>query len=95
MNIEQLLKSGNVTLAINASDLHEFGLALINEVASMNKGEKEEIMLSADECCKVLNISSNSLWRWGKTGYLCGRKIGRKVYYRKSDIDRLLTGKEE
>ena len=94
MNIEQLLKTGNVTLAISAADLKEFGLALIAEAAAAkDQGESEEIMMSADEVCKVLCVSPNSLWRWGKSGYLKGSKVGRKVFYLKSDVDALLKGK--
>lgn len=94
MNIEQLLKSGNVTLAISAADLKEFGLALIAEAAaSKEQARNEDVMMSADEVCEALGISPNSLWRWGKTGYLRGSKVGRKVFYRKSDVDVLLKGK--
>ena len=95
MNIEQLLKNGNVTLAISAADLKEFGLALIAEAAaSMQQGESEERMLSSEETAKLLGISENSLWRWGKSGYIVGQKVGRKVYYRKSVVDALLKGKD-
>ncbi len=92
MNIEHLLVNdllkGKVILAVDAGDLREFGLALIAE-ASAKPQQTDEKMLSADEVCKVLGISSNSLWRWGKSGYLKGQKVGRKVFYRKSDIDAL------
>ena len=95
MNIEELLRTGNVTLAISASDLKEFGLALIAEAAAIQQGQNkvEETMLTADEVCKALSISSNSLWRWNRSGYLKGSKIGRKVLYRKSDVDLLLKGR--
>lgn len=93
MNIEQLLEKGNVTLAFSASDLHEFGLSLIHEAtASMQQSEKEEKMLSSKETAKLLGISENSLWRWGKLGYLVGIKIGRKVLYKQSDVDALIKG---
>ena len=92
MNIEHLLVNdllkGKVILAVDAGDLREFGLALIAE-ASAKSQQTDEKMLSADEVCKDLGISSNSLWRWGKSGYLKGQKVGRKVFYRKSDIDAL------
>ena len=58
-----------------------------------NKHEDDNDLLSADECCKILNVSKNTLWRWNKTGYLQSFKIGRCPYYRKSDIDTLKKGK--
>ena len=95
MNIEELLRTGNVTLAISASDLKEFGLALIAEAAAIQQGQNkvEETMLTADEVCKALSISGNSLWRWRRSGVLQGVKLGRKVLYRKSDVDLLFKGR--
>ena len=79
---------------VSGGDLKEFGRDLIAEAAAMIKPvEGEETMMSADQVCEALGISANSLWRWGKSGYLRGSKVGRKVFYRKSDIDALLKGK--
>lgn len=89
MNIQKMIESGsNALFVVSGGDLKEFALALIAETAAKPQ-QPEETMLSADEVCKVLGISSNSLWRWGKSGYLKGQKVGRKVFYRKSDLDAL------
>jgi len=95
MNIIQLIESGNnVTLAISASDLREFGLCLIAEAERQKAyNEKDDPLLSAEETARIFGVSSNSLWRWGKSGYLQGVKVGRKVFYRQSEIDKLLKGK--
>lgn len=93
MNIANLLKEGNVILAVSAVDLKEFGLELIAMAKDSNKHEDDNDLLSADECCKILNVSKNTLWRWNKTGYLQSIKIGRSPYYRKSDIDTLKKGR--
>lgn len=89
MNLSELSNlSANVSVCVTLADLREFVGELLAEAAAKPQ-EVEETMLSADEVCKVLGISSNSLWRWGKSGYLKGKKVGRKVFYRKSDIDAL------
>ena len=95
MNIQKMIESGsNALFVVSGGDLKEFALALIAEAAAMKEqGESEDIMMSADEVCETLGISSNSLWRWGRSGYLRGSKVGRKVFYRKSDVDTLLKGK--
>ena len=80
--------NANVSVCVTLGDLKEFVSEMMVEAAAMAQ-QTEEKMLSADEVCKVLGISSNSLWRWGKSGYLKGQKVGRKVLYRKSDIDAL------
>ena len=94
MNIQKMIESGsNALFVVSADDLKEFALALIAEAAAVkDQGESEDVM-SADEVCEVLGISQNSLWRWGKSGYLRGSKVGRKTFYRKSDVDSLLKGK--
>lgn len=91
MNIEQLLKTGNVTLAISAADLKEFGLALIAEAAA-KPVEAEEKYLTTDEVCEILHVSSNTLWRWAKRGYLIPHKVGRTPQYKLSDVENLRGG---
>ena len=94
MNISELSNlSANVSVCVTLADLREFVSEMLSEAAAKPQ-EVEETMLSADEVCKVLGISSNSLWRWGKSGYLKGQKVGRKVFYRKSDVD-ALQGKQQ
>lgn len=84
-----MIESGsNALFVVSGGDLKEFALAIIAEAAAKPQ-QTEETMLSADEVCEILGISANSLWRWGRTGYLKGQKIGRRVFYRKSDIDAL------
>ena len=95
MNLKELSNlNASVAVMISLPDLREFFCELVSEAAASQEQSKDnEIMLSADEVCKALSISANSLWRWGKSGYLRGSKVGRKVYYRKSDIDTLLKGR--
>ena len=97
MNIQEMIKSGsNAMFVVSGGDLKEFALELIAEAAtSKEQANCEDVLMSADEVCKTLGISPNSLWRWGKSGYLRGSKVGRKVFYRKSDVDSLLKGKGE
>ena len=89
MKISELANlSANISVCVTLADLKEFVAEMVAEAAAKPQ-EVEETMLSTDEVCKVLGISANSLWRWGKSGYLKGQKVGRKVFYRKSDVDAL------
>ena len=89
MNIQKMIESGsNALFVVSGGDLKEFALALIAETTARPQ-KVEETMLSAEQACEILGISANSLWRWGRTGYLKGQKVGRRVFYRKSDIDAL------
>lgn len=95
MNLKELSNlNASVAVMVSLPDLREFFSELVSEAAaSQEQSNDNEVMLSADEVCKALSISANSLWRWGKSGYLRGSKVGRKVYYRKSDVDTLLKGR--
>ena len=93
MNIKELFNlNGNVSVSISLADLNEFVEEKIVEAAAKPAQVKDDILMSASEVCEALGISANSLWRWGKTGYLRGSKVGRKTFYHKADIDRLLKG---
>lgn len=89
MNINELSNlNASVAVMVSLADLKEFVAEMVAEAAARPQ-EAEETMLSADQVCEILGISANSLWRWGRTGYLKGQKVGRRVFYRKSDIDAL------
>lgn len=49
--------------------------------------------LTPDEAAKQLHISKVTLWRWDNCGYLKPVRIGRKTYYRQSDLDAIKQGR--
>lgn len=79
----------NVCVSITLSDLREFFASVVAE-AEASKPSEEEKYLSADEVAKELQVTKPTLWRWNKNCYLQPVKIGRKLLYRKSDVDALL-----
>jgi len=92
MNIQTLSNlNANVSVCVTLSDLREFALALIAD-ATAKPAKPEEKYLTVDEVCKILHVSSNTLWRWNKSKYLCSVKVGRTPMYRQSDIDNLRQG---
>lgn len=93
MNIQKMIESGsNALFVVSGGDLKEFALALIAEAAAKPQ-ETEEKYLGVPEVCELLNVSSNTLWRWNRSGYLNSIKVGRTPMYRQSDIDNLRGGK--
>lgn len=89
MNINELSNlSANVSICVSLADLREFVSEMIAEAAA-KPVEVEEKYLTAAEVCEALKVSSNTLWRWGKTGYLTAVKVGRRPFYRLSDIENL------
>ena len=96
MNIKEIIASGgNVAITVNPVDLQEFGKALIEEtISEMNDKAKEEKHLVPDEVARIFGVSKNTLWRWNKEKYLCQQKVGRRIFYKKSDVDALLNNGE-
>lgn len=97
MNINEICKLGanNIQVVVSLADLNEFFEEKISEAVASRGQEKEEKYLSVDEVCEALKVSSNTLWRWNKNGYLKPNKVGRKSVYLLSDIDRLRKNKGE
>lgn len=95
MNINEISKLGanNIQVVVSLADLNEFFEEKICEAVASRGKEKEEKYLSVDEVCEALKVSSNTLWRWNKNGYLKPNKVGRKSVYLLSDIDRLRKNK--
>lgn len=92
MNISELSNlNASVSVCVTLNDLKEFVQQMIAEAAA-KPAEAEEKFLTTDEVCDILHVSSNTLWRWGKNGYLIPHKIGRTPMYRHSDIEHLRKG---
>lgn len=91
--IQDLLQSSNVQVIISPQQLLEFGEYLITQARTLNNVQQpEEKLISATEVQQLLNVSATTLWRWDKTGYLKSVRVGRKAYYRQSDIERIKKG---
>ncbi|MHB8597163.1 MAG: helix-turn-helix domain-containing protein [Ktedonobacteraceae bacterium] len=54
--------------------------------------EEDKDFLTSDEACKYLDVSPRTLERYVRNGLLrkYRRKIGREVYYSRSEIEDLL-----
>ena len=74
--------------------LHDLEVAVQNVVDKLleQRENKPETYLTADETAKRLGVDRSTLWRWNKEGYLRSIKIGCKVRYKLSDVERLQKG---
>lgn len=62
------------------------------DYAFQNKPQQEEF-ITREETCKKLGVSSTTLWRWKKCGYLVPVQLGAMDRYRISDINAILIKK--
>lgn len=95
MNIQTLSNlNANVSVCVTLADLNEFvEEKIIKAAANAKQVESQEIFLTVHEVCEMLRVSHSTLWRWGKSGYLCPVKIGRTSMYRQNDVRDLLYNK--
>ncbi len=95
MNVTKMMNQGvNVQIVCSLTDLKEMFNEWQDERDAMQPAPKEDRLLSSDEASTILKVSSVTLWRWAKMGYLKPVKAGRKVHYWQSAIDNLLKTKE-
>ena len=96
-------KSANFTISTSSENLRAFADYLIGkareELAAHQaeeaiEKENAETFLSRKETCEYLGVCEATLWKWAKPDrrYLMPVRVGSKVRYRKSDLDRIKFG---
>lgn len=97
MNLKQITEQNPcVQLVVSASDLRE----LFNDwqrdsraqleaakAAATRQQSSDDGLLTAKEAMAILRISPSTLWKLERKQDLVPVRIGRRVFYRKSDID--------
>ena len=92
MSIENLAKEyPSLKVEVTASDLFTAIKSVVSEVIGNHekKEEKEETYLTTKKVCELLGITHSTAWRWQKD-YLKPVRIGKKVRYKQSDVERIL-----
>lgn len=98
MNVKELIAAGvDALIVCSAKDLHDVVLSFFDKQKESEpqkqSSDEGNSLLSADEVSKRLSVTKATLWRWKKLNYLVPVKVGRKNFYRKSDLD-ALSGKK-
>ncbi len=98
--IELATKCPDVTISVKASDLLEASRTLKEELLAELKTTMPESqipaseqLLTREETMTKFGISSATIWRWKKCGYLVPVKVGSMDRYRLSDINAILAKK--
>lgn len=88
MNITEISSNSQIQLVLNKADLKELFLEW-KEESELNRKKETETLLTPNEVASKYRISKVTLWRWAKDGLLKPVKMGRKSFYRQSDIERV------
>ena len=85
---------GNIKLEVTGEDLLLFSNQLISrakhELSTAIAEARKEKYLTKEEVKKMCGVCDTTLWHWSKKNYLKPVKVGNKVRYRQSDIQRIL-----
>ena len=92
-----------MTVSIRLRDLLDANEALVRRVRAEARAEAErerrqhgDVLVSRDEARAQLGgPDPSTMWRWEKAGYLNPVRIGARVFYRRSDLDRIIEAKTE
>lgn len=86
--------NGNIKLEVTGEDLLMFSNQLINrtklELSTALAEARKEKYLTKEEVKEMCDVCDTTLWHWGKKNYLKPVKVGNKVRYRQSDIQKIL-----
>jgi len=85
---------GSIRLEVSGEDLLAFSKSLIDrakeELATQVAEARKERYLTKEQVKELCGVCDATLWHWNRKGYLKAVKVGNKVRYRTSDIQRIL-----
>ena len=100
--VSEIRKSpGHYSFTLTDTGVTEFARALqmaaFEEVSEKMAEERDNLfpnsdgsLISKKQVMLGFDVSHATLWKWHKKGYLIPVKVGKRVYYRREDINRLL-----
>jgi predicted DNA-binding transcriptional regulator AlpA len=79
------------------ANIEQMILDMFSELMRQDKQKDSNILpeqidfLTRNEVCKLLQITSKTLYNWGARGILMPTKIGSRIIYNKSEINEILS----
>lgn len=84
-------QNSQLLMIVSQDDLERVVQKAIGKLLDQREN-KPETYLTAEETAKRLKVDRSTLWRWNKEGYLVSAKVGSKVRYKLSDVERIQKG---
>ena len=96
--LDAIVEGQNITVNLNAADLKEVINGIVAKERTRAQEEQrrkgEHAAISRQEAARRLGVTTNTLHRWAKSGYLIPVKVGAKTLYKAADIEEILTHKQ-
>ena len=86
--------SGAVIIQVSPDELASIVRANVEAVIENRiptKNEPSDDLLTVDRAVSLLDVTRQTLRVWERQGRLAGVRLGRRVYYRRSDINKALN----
>lgn len=94
MDIAKLIQENpSINITINAQDLLEFSTSLACKTVQEFINSKNEKFLTRSELIERFQVSEATLWRWTKHKIIHSKRVGGRVYYPESEVNRLIEAK--
>lgn len=82
-------------LQVKVSELLDFADRLAHQTAkevqaTVKAENRPDELLTRQQVAEMLNVTYSTLWHWNNKGILPIIKIGNKVRYRRSDVEKAL-----
>ena len=91
LNIKIMVQTTQTVYQLNADDLKQCIQEIVDEnIARYFSKPKEEKFLTIKQVAELLGVTEPTLWRWNKEGVLKRVKVGNKVRYKESDVNKVL-----
>lgn len=81
----------NVSITLTTEQLKEFAITVAEKTALKILEDKEEELYSRQEVMDKFGIAPGTLCNWYNWGWIKKIKIGNRVFYPASEIERLST----
>ncbi len=92
--IEVAQQNPDLIVSLKLGELLEFGQTIANAVIEAHPEpepvQAEEKWLTRNEVIEIFGISSATLWRWKKCGYLVPSRVGSMDRYSMTSINEIL-----
>lgn len=86
-----MVQTTQTVYQLNADDLKQCIQEIVDEnIARYFSKPKEEKFLTIKQVAELLGVTEPTLWRWNKEGVLKRVKVGNKVRYKESDVNKVL-----
>ena len=88
----------NVQLVITASDLRELihdwqqeSIAQMEATKTASQPPSNDGLLTSKEAQTIMRVSPTTLWKLERQQKLIPVRIGRRVFYKKTDVDKVIN----